>query len=267
MTVHSRYLDIAAEIRSGIEAGQWEPGAKLPTLDEFARQFGANRNTIHRAIEVLEVEGLVWAVQGRGIAVRYGTMRTRRPRGHFVKRNLRLRGYSFPSASAAEVWTRHGEADNTPTALTEPRIAKLLGVDPGTVVPRRFRVTGPIGEPPFQINISWIHPRVADLVADVDKNPAAGEWLYRIEKGGHWPISWVEFHRARMPSKTEAALLDIPTSLPVLEIVRQGTSGGDSKPVEVTEYILASDRVETVMTLERDEGARDPWPDEEGGQS
>jgi GntR family transcriptional regulator len=263
MAARSRYLDIASEIRARIEAGEWQPGTNLPTLDVFAEQFKVNRNTIHRAIAVLEVEGYVWAVQGRGVAVRYGTMRTRRHRGNLVKRNLRLRGYSFPSASAAEVWRRHGEADNTPTRLDDPRIAKLLGVEPGTVVPRRFRVTGPIGEPPFQINISWIRPDLADLVAQVDKNPAAGEWLYRIEQAGHWPISWVEFHRARMPSKHEADLLEIPTTLPVLEIVRQGTSGGDERPVEVTEYILASDRVETVMALERDDDAKGPWLDDE----
>lgn len=263
MAVNSKYDGIASAIRQMIEAGKWEPGARLPTLDDFAEMFGVNRNTVHRAIEALEVEGYVTARQGSGATVRYGTVRTRRPRGHFVKRNLRLLGYSFPSASAGEVWTKHGEADNQPTQLDDPRIARLLGVEPGTVVPRRFRVTGPISEAPFQINISWIHPRVADVVASVDKNPAAGEWLYRIEQAGHWPISWVEFHRARMPTKREAELLQIADSLPVLEIIRQGTSGGDERPVEVTEYVLAGDRVETIQVLERDDNAKDPWPSEE----
>jgi GntR family transcriptional regulator len=45
-----------------------------------------------------------------------------------------------------------------------------------------------------------------------------------------------------------------------MEIVRQGRSGSDQKPVEVTEYIVASDRIETVMVLERDDNAIDPWP-------
>lgn len=260
MTDGSKYQGIASAIRERIEAGEWEPGSLLPTLDVFAEQFGVNRNTVHRAIGVLETMGYVSATRGSGAYVRYGAVRTRRPRANLVKRNLRLRGYSFPSASGAEVWQRHGDASNDPTALTDPRIAKLLGVEPGTVVPRRFRVTGPISEAPFQINISWIHPRVADIVADVDANPTAGEWLYRIEVAGHWPITWVEFHRARMPSKEEARLLHIPESLPVMEIVRQGTSGGDQQPIEVTEYIIASDRVETVMTLDRDDSAVEPWP-------
>lgn len=260
MAATAKYRDIAEALRQQIETGRWPTGSKLPTLTQLGRQFDADRNTVHKAIGELESLGYVTATQGSGTIVRYGDARNRRQRGNLVKRNMRLRGYSFPSASGAEVWMRHGEADKNPTAVTDPRIARLLEVEEGTVVPRRFRVTGPINEAPYQINISWIHPRVADIVADVDKNPAAGEWIYQIEVAGHWPLTWVEFHRARMPSKEEARLLQIPDTLPVMEIVRQGRSGGDKKPVEVTEYILASDRVETVMVLDRDEDAVEPWP-------
>lgn len=265
MPVHSRYLDIAAQIRTRIEAGEWEPGAKLPRLDDFAKEYEANRDTVGRAIAVLESEGHVWAVQGRGILVRHGLMRLRRPRGNMVKRNVATAdpGYSFPSASGQEVWKHHIPPVASLQPLNDPRIAKLLGVPVGTSVTRRFRVTGPESEPPFQINVSWIHPRGVTDAPEVDSQvPAPGDWLYRLEKAGHWPISWMEIHRARMPTKDEAALLEIPTSLPVLEIVRVGTSGGDGKPIEVTEYIVASDRVETVHVLHRDESAQEPWPDD-----
>jgi GntR family transcriptional regulator len=259
--VHSRYLDIASKIRARIEADEWEPGARLPRLDDFAAEYGANRDTVGRAIAALESEGYVWAVQGRGIIVRHGTIRPRRPRGNLVKRNAAAPGYSFPSASGQEVWKHHV----TPTARSEPltdeRIAKLLGVPPGSKVIRRYRVTGPEAEPPFQINVSWIHPRVAGIPGVASQAPGPGDWLHRIERAGHWPITWMEIHRARMPTQGEAATLEIPTSLPVLEIVRVGTSGLDGKPVEVTEYIVASDRVETVHVLHRDESARAPWPD------
>ncbi|TLP66529.1 GntR family transcriptional regulator [Microbispora triticiradicis] len=270
MAVHSRYLDIAAQIRARIEAGEWEPGARLPRLDDFAKQYDANRDTIGRAIGVLEAEGFVWAVQGRGIIVRHGMMRLRRPRGNLVKRNVATDnpGYSFPSASGQEVWKHHVPRVASVEPLTNPRIAKLLGVPVGTPCMRRFRVTGPESEPPFQINISWIHPRGVEDAPEVDSAaPGPGDWLYRLEKAGHWPISWMEIHRARMPTKDEAALLEIPTSLPVLEIVRVGTSGGDGQPIEVTEYIVASDRVETVHVLHRDESAQEPWPDVAAGPS
>jgi hypothetical protein len=44
--------------------------------------------------------------------------------------------------------------------------------------------------------------------------------------------------------------------------VRVGTSGSDGQPIEVTEYIVASDRVETVHVLHREESAQNPWPDD-----
>jgi hypothetical protein len=48
---------------------------------------------------------------------------------------------------------------------------------------RRFRVTGPESEPPFQFNISWIHPRgVADAPEVASQAPGPGDWLYRLEK-------------------------------------------------------------------------------------
>lgn len=52
--------------------------------------------------------------------------------------------------------------------------------------------------------------------------------------------------------------------LPVVEIVRVRRSGKDNQPIEVSEYIIPSDRVETVHVLERDESAQWPWPDEPG---
>ncbi len=262
VAVHSRYLDIASKIRERIEAGEWEPRARLPRLDDLAAEYGANRDTIGRAVGVLESEGFVWAVQGRGITVRHGTMRPRRPRGNLVKRNATVPSYSFPSASSQEVWKHHIPPVASLEPLNDPRIAKLLGVPVGNLVMRRLRVTGPESEPPFQINISWIHPRAADVAGVAEQAPSPGDWLYRLEKAGHWPISWMEIHRARMPTKDEAGLLEIPTSLPVLEIVRVGTSGRDGQPIEVTEYIVASDRVETVHVLHRDESAQDPWPED-----
>jgi GntR family transcriptional regulator len=265
VAVHSRYEDIAAEIRTRIEGGEWQPGAKLPRLNDLAKEYGANRDTIGRAIATLESEGYVWAVQGSGITVRYGMMRLRRPRGNMVKRNVAAEspGYSFPSATGQEIWKHHVPPSASEEPLTNSRIARLLGVPVGSSVLRRFRVTGPESEPPFQINVSWIHPRgVADAPEVADQEPGPGGWVARLEMAGHWPISWMEIHRARMPSKDEADLLEIPTSLPVLEIVRVGTSGGDERPIEVTEYIVASDRVETVQVLHRDESAQGPWPDD-----
>jgi DNA-binding GntR family transcriptional regulator len=258
----SRYLDIAADLRTRILSGEWEPGANLPRMTDLSRRYGVNRDTLARAIAILEAEGLLWAVPRRGTVVRHGMSRPRRPRGNLVKRNAGTdeAGYSFPSASAQEVWVHHVPRTAKLEKLTDPRLARMLGVPEGAEVMRRHRVTGPAGGPPFQTNDSYIHPRgLADAPEVAAAAAAPGDWLYRLEAAGHWPITWRETHRARMPTKEEADELQIPVTLPVLEIVRVGTSGKDERPLEVTVYVIPSDRVEQVVVLDRAEGAAEPW--------
>ena len=260
---HSVYRDIAAELRKRILAGEWEPGANLPRMQDLAAEFGVNRDTVARAVALLEAEGLVWAVPRRGTIIRYGMLRQRRPRGDLVKRNVATDGpgYSFPSASGQEVWQHHVPRVSSSVPLDDPRIARFLSVPAGSMILRRHRVTGPVTEPPFQICDTWIHPRVADVPGVAGAADSPGDWLYRLEMAGHWPIEWLEYIRSRMPSKQEAELLQIPPVLPVVEIVRVGRSGSDGQPVEVTVYVIPADRVEIVHPLRRDDSAADPWPE------
>lgn len=69
-----------------------------------------------------------------------------------------------------------------------------------------------------------------------------------------------------MPTKEEADELQIPATMPVWEIVRVGTSGQDERPIEVTVYVLPSDRVEQIVVLERRGDASEPWPDPPGNE-
>ena len=261
---NARYPAIAADLRARIHAGEWPPGTYLPRAEDLGAQYQVNKDTMGRAIALLESEGLVWAVPRRGTEVRYGMSRPRRPRGNIVRRNVATDGpgYSFPSASSQEVWIHHIPPTARLDKLTDPRLARMLGVPEGTEVMHRHRVTGPATEPPFQTNDSWIHPRgAADAPQVAEQAPGPGDWIYRLEIAGHGPISWREHQRARMPTNTEAELLQIPTTIPVLEITRVGTSAKDGRPIEVTQYVIPSDRVEQIVILERDPSAAWPWPD------
>ncbi|HEY2442834.1 MAG TPA: GntR family transcriptional regulator [Streptosporangiaceae bacterium] len=261
VTAHSRYLDIAAELRARIRRGEWEPGANLPRMKDLATELTANRDTVGRAIAVLESEGLVWAVPRRGTIVRHGLLRRMRLRSDIVTADTAdgHPGYSFFAASGEERWQNHVPPAASVEVMTSPRLARLLGVTAGDAILRRHRVTGPPAEPPFQLCNSWIHPRgVRDAPEVAYQTAVSGAWLCQLEKAGHGPISWMEHHRSRLPTKDEAAALQIPVVLPVLEIVRVGSSAKDNQPIEVSEYIIPGDRVETAHMLHRDESAA--WP-------
>ncbi|MFQ6018988.1 MAG: GntR family transcriptional regulator [Kiloniellaceae bacterium] len=63
------YLQVAATLRRRIEVGQWKPGQKISTLEELEAEFQMARVTVRQAIDILEKEGLVRCLQGKGTFV------------------------------------------------------------------------------------------------------------------------------------------------------------------------------------------------------
>ena len=60
------YSQLAKQIRSGIVSGEYEPGAKLPSVRDLALAAGVNPNTMQRAMMQLEREGLVFPQRTAG---------------------------------------------------------------------------------------------------------------------------------------------------------------------------------------------------------
>ena len=56
-------------MRQRINSARWVEGERISTLEELEEEFGVARVTIRQAIELLRVEGLVQARQGRGTFV------------------------------------------------------------------------------------------------------------------------------------------------------------------------------------------------------
>jgi len=63
------YEQLAARLRERIAAGEFPPGAKLPSIDDIVQQTGLSPMTIRRAWGILEAEGLVVIRPGRGTFV------------------------------------------------------------------------------------------------------------------------------------------------------------------------------------------------------
>ncbi|THV27114.1 GntR family transcriptional regulator [Glycomyces paridis] len=64
------YLRIAHELRNRVLSGVYPVGSYLPSQSSLADDdFKVARMTVRAAVEVLELEGLVRAIQGRGTLV------------------------------------------------------------------------------------------------------------------------------------------------------------------------------------------------------
>lgn len=64
-----KFQQLANELRRGILAGTWAPGAKLPTESQLVQETGLSLTTVRRAFNELVQQGLVDRQQGAGTFV------------------------------------------------------------------------------------------------------------------------------------------------------------------------------------------------------
>jgi DNA-binding FadR family transcriptional regulator len=69
------YRQIAAQLRTLIGKGEFEPGTRLPAERDLAKQLGVSRPSVREALIALEVEGLVEVRTGSGVFVLDGKVR------------------------------------------------------------------------------------------------------------------------------------------------------------------------------------------------
>jgi GntR family transcriptional regulator len=63
------YLQIADAVRAAVAAGVYRSGEALPSLRAMALETQVNPNTVQRAYDELEREGLIYSQRGRGLFV------------------------------------------------------------------------------------------------------------------------------------------------------------------------------------------------------
>ena len=99
------YLQIADAIRAAVAAAVYRAGEVLPSLRTMAVELGVNPNTVQRAYDELEREGLIHSQRGKGLFVSERAMESARHRA--VDRVSELFREGVRSALAAGVSPEH----------------------------------------------------------------------------------------------------------------------------------------------------------------
>ncbi|QXJ23231.1 GntR family transcriptional regulator [Actinomadura graeca] len=232
---------ITSALAARIVEGELDPGAWLPSERELAREFGADRSTVRRALRMLADQGLVRVEHGSGVQVRLERP-VRRAASDITRQVGGWRG--FHASALAE-----GHRPFTRTVVREvdadARVARRLAVPVGTRVLERARVQGVEGEPPVQTATTWV---LMDVVArlpvlrEVDTGP--GGIYSRLEEAGYG-ILFEESVTCRLPRADEQATLRIGSGQPVLTLWRRAFDQ-DERVVEVTHRVVVGDRHELV---------------------
>jgi DNA-binding GntR family transcriptional regulator len=63
------WRQLADGLRARIAAGEWPPGARLPSESYLVQEYGLGRTTVRRAVAALRAAGVVEVIHGWGMRV------------------------------------------------------------------------------------------------------------------------------------------------------------------------------------------------------
>jgi GntR family transcriptional regulator len=257
------YERIADDLRQLIRAGELQPGDQLPPETKLVEQYGKSLPTLRQALSLLQAEGLIEKVHGRGNFVR-------RPRTPVQRTNARHQ-WEKDRARQPEPQRAETGATERDTGLemsdlvfhvsyrevkAEEEIAEALGVPVGTpLLERTYRTRYRAESAPFNLVRSYL---VRDLIAgnpdllDETKEPWPGGTQNQLFTVGIELGRIDERVTARPPTAEEAEELGLPPGTSVL-VLRKTSYDTDGRVVDVSDVTLPGDRTELLFTtyLER----------------
>jgi GntR family transcriptional regulator len=141
------YYQLQELLKERIESGGWNPGDRLPSESELARRYGVSRVVVRQALAILQDDGQILRVQGRGTFVAEPKLDAR------AGGLARLLATPRPPDVTIDVL----EAG---TPRVEPSIRSALGVDEHE---RVLRLTTGLSVRGVPLGISYSFFRAADV--------------------------------------------------------------------------------------------------------
>ncbi|MFE5963619.1 GntR family transcriptional regulator, partial [Streptomyces rubiginosohelvolus] len=149
------YLQVAAELRRRIVAGELKHGDALPSVRDLAAAYSISTATAQKVHRTLKDEGLAEARQGAAT-----TVSTRRTLHRTAADRLEA------ALTTGRIYADGEYAVITGADLAEPPewVAGLLGIEPGGQAVRRQRVTHNADADPVSTSTSWFAGELAAAV-------------------------------------------------------------------------------------------------------
>lgn len=239
------YQQVAAEIRSGITAGEYKPGAPLPSESQLIDRYQVSRPTVRKAIAALRAEGLIEVIHGKGSYVRAVPAPA-----VTIQRTITRNGKTFHTGH--QTW---GEVEaptvyrTTTTATTGP----LLGLPEGEAL---FAVDRLLADPHTETRA--LHRVLIPFATAANEADQLGEapdtepeQIYAILTAAGHKLTWDETVSARMPLPDERTTLQIPDATPIVHATRI-TRGTDQCPLILEELRAGADRTQLAYRITAD---------------
>ncbi|MGW3818116.1 GntR family transcriptional regulator [Streptomyces sp. NPDC005046] len=229
----SRHHDIADDLRRQIETGRIQPGERLRSEADLADRYKVSTVTLRRALSVLQGEGLVEKIHGKG---------------NFVRRPLRRIMY-VGAWGTLDPWTAAEAAlrvtVRTTTVQAHGQLTTLLNVPAGSPL-AEFSCLSLEGASPHGLARIYL-PRDLAPAGVLDAASAYGEAATRFAVLAPAPAAVRETVCARSPTPDEVSALRISSTVPVLAITRTATDSA-GRVVEAALLAFPGDRIDAAFT-------------------
>ena len=231
------YFQLAEILKERIEAGRWPAGERFPSERELADEFAISRTVIRPALDLLESDGQLVRIKGRGTFVTP-------PKA------------SWPLAGLARLLARPRPAETEVRILDageqepEPDVRAVLELEPGATVLQVTAVVLSSGSPVYMSN-SFVAGERAPALSALLSAGALGP-----ERG------WAEDAPAQLAggsatiatafvSRWEAEQLAVAAGDPcfLIRYVERVDGDGGARPVEFARVVFRSDVVELGIRL------------------
>jgi GntR family transcriptional regulator len=211
-----------------IEAGDLPPGDRLPSERNLSKRLGVNRMTLRRALQRLEIQGLLLRRQGDGTYV--ADPKIERQAGELVSfsRGMRRRGY-LPGARLL----RFEKKPAGPTISRELQVAE----DSPIFYFLRLRY---LGKAPVMLEKFWVS---SERFPDLEAYDLVGCFFYDIIENEYG----MQVTRARQSLEAvvatdyEARMLEIPVGAPLM-LERRLSFNEKGVPIEYGKDLYRGDR-------------------------
>ncbi|CAL9291108.1 GntR family transcriptional regulator [Streptomyces sp. SudanB25_2051] len=231
--VASRHHEIADDLRNQITTGHIKPGERLPSEAALASGYRVSTVTLRRALAVLQGEGLVEKIHGKG---------------NFVRRPLRKIMY-VGGWGTLDPWTAAEAALHVTVRCATVRahgdMTALLKVPAGSPL-AEFVCVSHEGDAPHGLARIYI-PQDLAPAGVLDDEPLRREAVTRFAVLSLPPAAVRETVCARPPTPVEVSTLRTNSTAPVLAITRVATDS-TGRVVEAAFLVFPGDRVDAVFT-------------------
>ncbi len=224
---------IAQALSAEIGPGGLPPGARLPTEAQLAARFAVNRHTVRRALESLVRTGLVRVEQGRGSFVADDVI-----------------DYPVTGRTRFNEWIRKqnreptGQVLHVKSVACTALVAAGLGVARGSMVATLERLGLADGVPVSLGSHYFVPGRLPGILEALRTQPTISAALEAVGVADYARLSTRV--SARMPTATEAGLLQVGRTRPLLVCENTNVDrGGGVVEFGLTRY--PSTRVQVVF--------------------